>query len=95
MGQQRTGSEGCWRGPAAGLGALSSSACMGPFEGGHHYLHSLHHSLASGQITGKEHSPTHQQKIGLKIYQAWAHSSEQDPGSLSVSLSYQETSISL
>ena len=29
-----------------------SSACMGPFEGGHHYLHYLHHSLASGQITG-------------------------------------------
>ena len=28
----------------------------------------LHHSLASGQTTGREHSPTHQQKIGLKIY---------------------------
>ena len=26
-------------------------------------LHYLHHSLASGQITGREHSPTHQQKI--------------------------------
>ena len=25
-------------------------------------------SVASGQITGREHSPTHQQKIGLKIY---------------------------
>ena len=44
------------------------SACMGPFEGGHHYLHYLHYSLASGQTTGKEHSPAHQQKIGLKIY---------------------------
>ena len=43
-------------------------ACMGPFEGGPHYLHYLHHSLASGQITGREHSPTLQQKIGLKIY---------------------------
>ena len=42
--------------------------CMGPFEGGRHYLHYLHHSLASGQTTGREHSPTHQQKIGLKIY---------------------------
>ena len=25
-------------------------------------------SLVSGQTTGREHSPTHQQKIGLKIY---------------------------
>ena len=38
------------------------------FEGGHHHLHYLHHSLASGQRTGREHSPAHQQKIGLKIY---------------------------
>ena len=30
--------------PAAELGALS--ACIGPFEEGHHYLHYLHHSLA-------------------------------------------------
>ena len=30
-----------------------------------------HHSLASGQTTGREHSPAHQQKIGLKIYWAW------------------------
>ena len=29
-----------------------------PFEGGHYYLHYLHHSLASGQTTGKEHSPS-------------------------------------
>ena len=38
---------------------------------GHHYLHYLHHSLTSGQITGREHSPALQQKIGLKIYWAW------------------------
>ena len=25
-------------------------------------------SFALGQTTGREHSPTHQQKIGLKIY---------------------------
>ena len=37
------------------------------------------------------HSPDHPQKIGLKIYWAWPHPSEQDP---SVSLSYQEASIS-
>ena len=35
----------CW--PAAGSGALSE--CMGPFEGGRHYLHYLHHSLAAGK----------------------------------------------
>ena len=36
-----------------------SSACMGPFEGGHHFLHYLHHSLVSGQTIGKEHNPVH------------------------------------
>ena len=50
--------------PAAGLG----SVCMGPFEEGCHNLHYLPHSLVSGQATGREHSPAHQQKIGLKIY---------------------------
>ena len=49
-------------------GTECSCAFMGTFEGGHHYLHYLYHSLASGQITGREHSPTLQQKIGLKIY---------------------------
>ena len=65
---------------------------MGPLEGGRHYLH---HSLVSGQTTGREHSPTHQQKIGLKIYWAWPYPSEQDPVFPSVSLSHQEASISL
>ena len=51
-------------------GTECSSVFMRPFEGGCHYLHYLHHSLPSGQITGREHSPTHQQKLGLKIY--WA-----------------------
>ena len=72
-------------------GTECPSACMGPFEGGHHYLHYLHRSLASGQITGREHSPTHQQKIGLKM----ALPITQDPVSPSVSLSYPEASISL
>ena len=62
-----------------------SSACLGPFEGGHHYLHYLHCSLVSGQTTGREYSPAHQQKIGLKIYWAWPQPSEQDPISPSVS----------
>ena len=29
-----------------------SSACMGPLEGGHHYLHYLHHSLAPSKQQG-------------------------------------------
>ena len=49
--------------------------------------------LASGQISGREHSPTHQQKMGLKIYWAWPR--PLDPDSPSVSLSHQEASISL
>ena len=47
-----------------------SSTCLGPFEGGCHCLHYLHHSLASDQAIRREHSTTHQQKIGLKIYRA-------------------------
>ena len=49
-------------------GTECSSERTGPFEGGHHYLHYLPHSLASGQIAGREHSPAHRQKVGLKIY---------------------------
>ena len=47
------------------------------------------------EIAGREHSSTHQQKIGLKTYWSWFRPSEQDPVSLSVSLSHQEASISL
>ena len=32
--------------------------------------------LASSQATGREYSPNHQQKIGLKIYWGWLHPSE-------------------
>ena len=39
-----------------GWGPECSSTPMGLFEGGRLYLHYLHHSLASGQITGREHS---------------------------------------
>ena len=49
------------RWPAAGSGALSVAVHHGPSEGGRHYLHHLHHSLASGQTTGREHSPFHKQ----------------------------------
>ena len=50
-----------------------------------------HHSLK----VWREHSPAHQQKIGLKIYWAWLHPSEQDPDSPTVSLSHQEAFPSL
>ena len=29
--------------------AQCNSLCMGPFEGGRHFLHYLHHSLAPGK----------------------------------------------
>ena len=83
-----------WLAPGLG-GTECGSVCKEPFEGGHHYLHYLQGSLASGQTTGREHSPAHQQKIGLKIYRAWPRSSEQDPVSPSVGISHQEASISL
>ena len=44
---------------------------------------------------GREHSSIHQQKIGLKIYWACPHPSEQDPVSPTVSLFHQEASIIL
>ena len=68
---------------------------MGPFERGCPYLQYRHHSLVSGQTTGRESSPAHQQKTGLKIYQAWPRPSEQDLVSPSVSLSHQRDSMKL
>ena len=68
---------------------------MGPFEGGHHYLPNLHHSSVSAQATGREHNPTNQQNIGLKIYWTWPRPSEQEPIFPSVGLSHQKASISL
>ena len=44
-------------------GTECGNVCMGPFEGGCHYLHYLHCSFTTGQPTEGEH----QQKIGLKI----------------------------
>ena len=76
-------------------GTKCSSTCRGPFKGGHYYLYYLHHSLVSSQTTGREHSPTHQQKIGLKIYWVWLCPLEQDPISPTVSLLNQKASISL
>ena len=41
--------------------------------GGCHYCHYTYQSLASGQTMRRKHSPTHQKKIGLKIYWPWPY----------------------
>ena len=68
---------------------------MGPFERGLHYIHCLHHSLASDQITGKEHSPALQQKNWIKDLLSMAPPIRTRPSFPSVSLSQQEASVSL
>ena len=60
----------------------------------HHYLHYLHHSLVSGQATGREQSPTHQQKNWIKDLLSMALPVRTDPAP-TVSPSHQEASISL
>ena len=65
---------------------------MGPFEGGHHYLHYLHHSLASGQTTGREHSPSTENWIKDLLSMALPIRTRL---SFPLSLSHQEASISL
>ena len=57
-------------------GTECSSACMG-LEGGQHYLYYLYNSLASGQLTGREHSLPFSRKVGLNVYCTWLHTSEQ------------------
>ena len=66
--QESLGEECVSGGLLQGRGTEYSSVCMGPCEGGHHYLHYLHHSLVLGQATGREHSLAYQQKIGFKFY---------------------------
>ena len=70
-------------------------AAKSPFEGLSHYHHYFYHSLASGQSIGREHSPTHQQKIGIKISWEWPCPLEQDPVFPIASLSHQEASTNL
>ena len=48
-----------------GRGTECSSECMGPFEGGHYYLHYLHHSLVSGKTIRREQGPAHQQNATI------------------------------
>ena len=51
--------------PASGLRDTAClRACIGPFKGGHHYVHYLHYS--SGQITGRKHISALQQKNWIK-----------------------------
>ena len=80
---------------AAIHGVAKSRTWLSDWNELNHHLHYLHHSLAPGQLTGREQSPALEQKIGLKIYWAWPCPSEQDPVSFSVSLSHQEASMSL
>ena len=68
---------------------------ISPFEGGQHCLHYPYCSLASGQNIGREHSPTHQQKIELKVYWTWSCPLEEDPVSPTASPFCQEASTRL
>ena len=76
-------------------GTEYSSVCMGSFEGGHYYLHYLHHSLASrsNHREGTQHCPSTENWI--KDLLSIASPSKQDPISPSVSLFHQEAYISL
>ena len=62
-----------WQRRGSTVACLGVSSCSGmcagmsPFGGGLHYP------------TGREHSPTCQQEIGLKTYWAWPWPPEQDP----------------
>ena len=50
--------------------------------------------LTSGETAGREHSPTHKQKMGLRIAWEWLHPSEQDPDAPTAIPSHQEASKS-
>ena len=93
-GQWPTGAGRC-QGPWLQQSWEAQLARLSPFEWDCSYCHYSYHSLASGQTTGREHSPTHQQKIGLKIYWAWPCPLEQDPVFPTASPSHQEASSSL
>ena len=76
----------------------SGSLYTGALSQGHWTQQCGHKSFKrqnSGQTTVREHSPDHQQKIGLKIYWTWPCPSEQDLNSPTVILAHQETSISI
>ena len=68
-----------------GWGTGYNSVCTRPFEEGGHYLRYPYHSLVSGQTTGREHSPVHQQKTGLKTYSELPVSVQESLGEVWVS----------
>ena len=84
----------CCRVKGHWLQQSGEAQCAGisPSGGGQHYPY---HSLASDQTTGREHSLTHQQKFGLKIYWAWPFPPEQEPVLPTASPSHKEASTSL
>ena len=51
--------------PAAGLGELSAAVCAWDLL---KEVTIIFITSTSGQTIGREHSPAHQQKIGLKVY---------------------------
>ena len=69
-----------WQRPATGLGHWQfwevQHAGIRPFGEGCQYPY---HSWALGQTIRREHSLTHQQKIGIKIYWAWLYLPEKEP----------------
>ena len=75
-------------------GTECSSACMGPFEGGRHYLHYLHHSLAP--VKSRDGTQLHPSTENwIKDLLSMAPPIRTRPSSPSVSLSHQEAFISL
>ena len=81
------------RGSVVACCRVGGTECsMRHFNGGRHYLYYFHHSLASGQITGREYSPAHWQKI--KDLLSMAPPIRTRP-SFPLSLSHQEASINL
>ena len=82
--------------PAAGSGALNAGVCAWNLLKEVTIIFITPTMVwPQGQTTGREHSPTLQQKIGLKIYWAQPQPTEQGPVSPSITLSHQEASISL
>ena len=75
-------------------GTECSSACIGLFGGGHHFLHYLHHSFVSGQTTGQT-QPQPSTENWIKDLPSMALPIRTRPSFPTVSLSQQEASISL
>ena len=76
-------------------GTECSSACLGPLEGGGHYLHYLHLSLGSGKTIGREDSPHLSTENWIKHLLSMVLPIRTRPSFPTVSLSQQEASISL